>query len=69
MHREERSKLTQEEVAAGAGIARAYYAQIELGIRNPSVTVAKRIANFLRFNWTLFFENECSEKEQSEKAI
>ena len=56
--------FTQEQVAFSSQIKRAYYTQIELGIRQPSVMVAKRIATTLDFPWTIFFENECSEREQ-----
>jgi putative transcriptional regulator len=49
--------LTQLNVAARAGITRAYYAQIELNIRNPSIRVAKNIASILDFSWIRFFED------------
>ena len=55
--------LTQEQVATGANIERAYYTQIELGVRRPSVSVAKRIASELEFDWTIFFDNQCSVNE------
>jgi len=47
--------MTHEDVAVGAHIQRAYYTMIENGRRNPSVDVAKRIAAFLNFDWTIFF--------------
>ncbi|MFD1019913.1 helix-turn-helix domain-containing protein [Thalassobacillus hwangdonensis] len=46
---------TQQKVAECANIDRAYYAQIENGTRNPSVTVAKKIAGFLKVNPSTFF--------------
>lgn len=49
-------ELTQEEVASSADIARTTYASIEQGERDPSVNVAKKIAEVLKFNWTFFFE-------------
>ncbi|MBP3950302.1 helix-turn-helix transcriptional regulator [Bacillus sp. YZJH907-2] len=54
-------KLTQEDVATNADIARTTYASIEQGLRNPSVPVAKRIGAVLEFNWTIFFEDKCHE--------
>ncbi|REJ09422.1 helix-turn-helix domain-containing protein [Halobacillus trueperi] len=54
-------QLTQQEVAAGAHIDRAYYAQIENGTRNPSMTVASRIASYLHINPSLFFSEQLSE--------
>lgn len=50
--------MTQEEVAALAGIARSTYAAIESGFRTPSVTCAKKIAKVLNVEWTKFFEEE-----------
>lgn len=50
--------LTQEEVASRADIKRAYYTMIESGTRNPSVKVAKMIADEMNFSWTIFFGNE-----------
>ncbi|REK54752.1 MAG: transcriptional regulator [Thermobacillus sp.] len=61
--REQRS-LTQETVAENAGISRSYYTSIESGMKTPSVEVAKSIAETLGFNWTLFFDEQCSRKEQ-----
>ena len=49
-------RLKQEQVAAAAGIERAYYSMIETGKRRPSVPVARAIANVLGFEWTRFFE-------------
>jgi putative transcriptional regulator len=49
-------KLTQLQVAVQAGISRAYYAQIELNQRNPSVRVARSIACLLDFTWPRFYD-------------
>lgn len=54
-------KLTQAEVAAGAFIDRAYYSQIENGLRQPSFDVAKRISNTLGFNSSSFYLEQLSE--------
>jgi putative transcriptional regulator len=58
-------KLTQAAVAKKSGISRSFYTHIENGTKTPSVLVAKKIAKTLDFDWTLFFENECSLKEHS----
>ncbi|MFB0831044.1 helix-turn-helix transcriptional regulator [Brevibacillus laterosporus] len=50
-----RGSMTREEVSKLIGISRQYYSMIELGDRNPSVSVAKRIGEVLGINWTLFF--------------
>ncbi|MCM3488827.1 helix-turn-helix domain-containing protein [Alkalihalophilus marmarensis] len=57
---------TQEFVAKESGIARSFYTHIESGAKKPSVGVAKKIAKTLSVPWTIFFEDECSFKEQTE---
>lgn len=52
--------MTQEDVANESSISRSFYTQLEIGMKTPSVPVAKRIARTLDFDWTLFFNNECS---------
>ncbi|MCK0470388.1 helix-turn-helix transcriptional regulator [Halalkalibacter sp. APA_J-10(15)] len=61
-------KLTQEEVADKAGIARTTYASIEQGFRNPSVNVSKRISQVLLFEWIIFFEEKCHESCKNNSA-
>ncbi|WLR51534.1 helix-turn-helix domain-containing protein [Bacillus tianshenii] len=51
--------LTQEDVASAAFIDRAYYTQIENGNRNPSLHVAKNIADTLNFSSSIFFMEHC----------
>lgn len=48
--------LTQEQVAEAAGIARSYYTRIENGDHKVPVETAKRIAQVLEMDWTLFYE-------------
>lgn len=59
---------THDDVAAEAGIKRAYYTMIENGTRNPSVDVAKRIAFVLGFDWTIFFDDQCNEMTHNNKT-
>ncbi|MBA2175102.1 helix-turn-helix domain-containing protein [Halobacillus locisalis] len=54
-------QYTQQQIAHGAHIDRAYYAQIENGTRNPSMAVASQIASFLNINPSLFFADHLSE--------
>ena len=56
-----RGELTHQKVAERAEINRAYYTQIENGTRTPGVNVAKRIANTLGFDWTIFYDEEGNE--------
>lgn len=58
------NSLTQEEVAIKSKISRSFYTHIENGTKTPSVDVAKKIAKTLDFDWTLFFDNQCSFGEQ-----
>lgn len=58
--------LTQEQVAILSDISRSHYTHIEQGTKKPSVDVAKRIAKQLGFDWTIFFENKSSLKEQKQ---
>lgn len=57
-------KLTQDQVAKVSGIERSYYTMIEMGSRNPSVSVAKAIGSTMGFEWTIFFESICNEMKQ-----
>lgn len=61
--------FTQNEVADAANIERPYYTMIETGKRNPSVTVAKSIANVIGFDWTLFFEQKGNEMKHIEPSV
>lgn len=58
-----RGERKQEDVAAEAGINRSFYTAIELGIRNPSVQTAMKIARVLGFQWTRFFQEESSGRD------
>ena len=63
-----RGEKTQEDVAANCGIHRGHYSLIETGERTPSVAVAKRIAKYLGFDWTLFFDQKCVVSLQNDTA-
>ena len=51
-----RGKRSQQKVADQIGIAQSTYASLETGVRNPSVKMAKRIAEVMHFEWTRFFD-------------
>lgn len=54
---------TQNEVAELTGISIRYYQYLEKGEMKPQVSTAKKIADLLGFDWTLFFkEGESEEK-------
>jgi len=54
--KEIRGSKSQQAVADDIGIAQSTYASIETGSRKPSVTMAKKIAAAMGFNWTRFYE-------------
>ncbi|AEE95321.1 helix-turn-helix transcriptional regulator [Mahella australiensis] len=56
--------LTQEQLAALIGVDRTTITKIENGSARPSVNNAKKIAQALDFDWTIFFninDNQTSE--------
>ena len=55
---EKRGERTQAQVAAASGISQNFYSCIENGDRRPSVETAKRVADCLGFDWTLFFTED-----------
>ncbi|MEY8382321.1 helix-turn-helix transcriptional regulator [Christensenellaceae bacterium 44-20] len=56
----EKSALSQEEVAAKAGISQSFYSAIELGNRGSKLPVqtAKKIAEVLDFKWDMFYQTQ-----------
>lgn len=57
--------LSTYKVAKLAGISQSYYSSIETGVRgNPlNVDVAKKIAEALGFDWTMFYDEDIRAKE------
>lgn len=53
-----RKGYSQTQIAEAVGISQQMYSFIELGVRRPSVEVAKKIASVLGFDWTLFYQDE-----------
>lgn len=59
----EARKMSQEDVAKKAKIiSRCHYTNIENGDRDPSVPVAKKLADVLGFDWTRFYDSSESAK-------
>jgi len=56
-----RKGYTQTQIAEAVGITQQMYSAVELGVRRPSVDVAKKIAAVMGFKWTRFFEDEGEE--------
>jgi putative transcriptional regulator len=61
---EKRGSLTQSQVALLAGISRSAYSNVERG-KGLSVSVAKKIAKALKFNWQIFFDEKCPVLKQA----
>ncbi|GMA59694.1 helix-turn-helix transcriptional regulator [Alicyclobacillus fastidiosus] len=53
-NRREELGLSQKNVAERARISRAYYTNIERGVKDPSLKVAQRISNALNSDMSLF---------------
>lgn len=69
--RKERN-MTQQEIADLLGITRSFYGMIETGDRNPTLDLAKRIAELFNVNIEeIFFDQKCHESLQfsSSQAI
>lgn len=62
-----RKGYSQTQIAEAVGITQQMYSFIELGVRRPSVEVAKKIAAVLGFDWTRFFEDECEDYERRDE--
>ena len=50
--------VRQIDVCRNVGLSQSFYCLIETGVRRPSVEKAKRIAAYLEFDWTQFYEDE-----------
>lgn len=60
-----RGDRSQYELSKEIGIPQTTYARIEVGSRNPSINMAKKIAGHMWFEWTKIYETN----EQDEKII
>lgn len=58
-----RGDQSQADVAQACGISQQHYCNIELGMRTPSVPLAKAIAGALGFNWQRFYLEEPGDKQ------
>ena len=50
--------LTGEVVSREVGISPSALSMIESGKQRPSVGLAKRLADFMGFDWTLFYDED-----------
>ena len=53
-----KAMLNQKEAACRSGISQPSYCAIEKGKSSPRVLIAKKIAEVLGFDWTLFYEDK-----------
>ena len=63
---ENRGNRTHQQISVLAGVSRNYYTEIENGVKTPSVEMAKKLAEALRFDWTLFFDSNSREQQQKD---
>lgn len=59
------ANYTQMELAAVCGCNRSTIGKIETGDLTPSVRLAKKIGNTLNFDWTLFYQEERNEEDNT----
>lgn len=52
----EKKKLTQQELADKVGVSRQAITNIETGVNKPSVELAMKLAEVLKFKWYKLFE-------------
>jgi len=52
-----RDGKSQKKIANLCNITQQAYSAIENGYRNPSVEIAKKIAEILEFDWRLFYSD------------
>jgi transcriptional regulator with XRE-family HTH domain len=53
----ENKGFSQKTLAQSVGMSQPFYTNIEKGNRRPSPETAKKIAEVLDFDWTMFFED------------
>jgi putative transcriptional regulator len=58
-----KKNLTPKKIAELVGCSKEHIYKIEAGERTPSVNTAKKIAEALGFDWTLFYEDTTQPKQ------
>lgn len=48
--------ITQTALADAVNVSNTTISMIEIGVNNPSVKLAKKLANFFGVEWTIFFD-------------
>lgn len=59
---------SQKCVSEEAKISRSFYANIELGVKDPSLKTQRKISKALKFNPRLFSDNLCYLEEQKNES-
>ncbi|WP_370822770.1 helix-turn-helix transcriptional regulator [Acidaminococcus massiliensis] len=54
----EKAELTQQELALKAGVSRAYYADVERGRYNPSLSLLVRLSEILKIDLNFLKKND-----------
>lgn len=54
----EKAELTQQELALKAGVSRAYYADVERGRYNPSLSLLVRLSKILKIDLNFLKKND-----------
>lgn len=59
----EKAELTQQELALKAGVSRAYYADVERGRYNPSLSLLVRLSEILKIDLNFLKKNDGNTSE------
>ena len=54
----EKAELTQQELALKSGVSRAYYADVERGRYNPSLSLLVRLSEILKIDLNFLKKND-----------
>ncbi|MCC5467661.1 helix-turn-helix domain-containing protein [Pelosinus baikalensis] len=61
-------KLTHQDAANLSKIERSYFTQIVNGTRRPSPEIAQQMGKALKFDWTIFFNQQCGVKPLEDRT-
>lgn len=61
--------LSTYKVAKKCGISQSFYSGVENGVRDPSVPMAKNIADALGFDWSLFYPDEINKTDSPDPLL
>lgn len=67
VNKRKEKKMTQKQVAKEVGISRSFYSEIENGAKYPGGKTAKKIADALKFDMDIFFDEKGLKMRRNKK--